>query len=97
MDSDNCFDIDTVEGTISTIDYVDRETAPLHNITVLATKVSEYSTERTRLSRDVLNTMPQRILNLSATSILSQCISVSSDGFLSPCRHLAFASNSSNF
>ncbi|XP_075871646.1 cadherin-12-like [Nelusetta ayraudi] len=40
VDSDNCFDIDTVEGTISTNDYVDRETALQHNITVLATKVN---------------------------------------------------------
>lgn len=41
VDSDNCFDIDTVEGTISTNDYVDREAALQHNITVLATKVSK--------------------------------------------------------
>lgn len=42
VDSDSCFDIDTVEGTISTNDYLDRETALQHNITVLATKVSKY-------------------------------------------------------
>ncbi|XP_049455347.1 cadherin-12-like isoform X2 [Epinephelus fuscoguttatus] len=39
-ESDSCFDIDTVEGTISTNDYLDRETAVQHNITVLATKVN---------------------------------------------------------
>ncbi|XP_035526805.1 cadherin-18-like [Morone saxatilis] len=38
-ESDSCFDIDTVEGTISTNEYLDRETAVLHNITVVATKV----------------------------------------------------------
>ncbi|XP_042353534.1 cadherin-12-like [Plectropomus leopardus] len=39
-ESDSCFDIDTVEGTISTNDYLDRETAVQHNITVVATKVN---------------------------------------------------------
>ncbi|XP_028988603.1 cadherin-12-like [Betta splendens] len=38
--SDSCFEIDTVEGTISTNDYLDRETAVWHNITVVATKVN---------------------------------------------------------
>ncbi|XP_044074544.1 cadherin-12-like isoform X4 [Siniperca chuatsi] len=38
--SDSCFDIDTVEGTISTNEYLDRETAVQHNITVVATKVN---------------------------------------------------------
>ncbi|GLD61824.1 cadherin-12-like protein, partial [Lates japonicus] len=38
-ESDSCFDIDTVEGTISTNEYLDRETAVQHNITVVATKV----------------------------------------------------------
>lgn len=46
VDSDSCFDIDTVEGTISTNDYLDRETALQHNITVLATKVSKYPTKK---------------------------------------------------
>uniref|UniRef100_A0A8P4FVE2 Cadherin-12 n=1 Tax=Dicentrarchus labrax TaxID=13489 RepID=A0A8P4FVE2_DICLA len=46
-ESDSCFDIDTVEGTISTNEYLDRETAVLHNITVVATKVSKYSTSST--------------------------------------------------
>ncbi|XP_023253978.1 cadherin-12-like [Seriola lalandi dorsalis] len=39
-ESDSCFDIDTVEGTISTNEYVDRETAVQHNITAVATKVN---------------------------------------------------------
>ncbi|XP_041659398.1 cadherin-12-like [Cheilinus undulatus] len=39
-ESDSSFDIDTVEGTISTNDYLDRETAVQHNITVVATKVN---------------------------------------------------------
>lgn len=47
VDSDSCFDIDTVEGTISTNDYLDRETALQHNITVLATKVSKYPGRKT--------------------------------------------------
>lgn len=41
LDSDNSFDVDTVEGTIFTNDHLDREVALQHNITVLATKVSE--------------------------------------------------------
>ncbi|XP_071347376.1 cadherin-12-like [Trachinotus anak] len=39
-ESDSCFDIDTIEGTISTNEYVDRETAVQHNITAVATKVN---------------------------------------------------------
>ncbi|CAJ1087310.1 cadherin-12-like [Xyrichtys novacula] len=39
-ESDSCFDIDTVEGTISTNDYLDRETAVQHNITAVATKIN---------------------------------------------------------
>ncbi|XP_035490724.2 cadherin-12-like [Scophthalmus maximus] len=39
-ESDSCFDIDTVEGTISTNEYLDRETAVQHKITVVATKVN---------------------------------------------------------
>ncbi|KAG8014359.1 Cadherin-12, partial [Nibea albiflora] len=38
-ESDSSFDVDTVEGTISTNEYLDRETAVQHNITVVATKV----------------------------------------------------------
>lgn len=40
-ESDSCFDIDTVEGTISTNEYLDRETTVQYNITVVATKVSK--------------------------------------------------------
>uniref|UniRef100_A0A3P8SIX4 Cadherin-12 n=1 Tax=Amphiprion percula TaxID=161767 RepID=A0A3P8SIX4_AMPPE len=40
IESDSCFDIDTVEGTISTNEYLDRETAVQHNITVVATKLN---------------------------------------------------------
>ncbi|KAM9349067.1 cadherin-12-like [Symphorus nematophorus] len=40
-EADSCFDIDTVEGTISTNEYLDRETAVQHNITVVATKVNK--------------------------------------------------------
>uniref|UniRef100_A0A673CCH7 Cadherin-12 n=1 Tax=Sphaeramia orbicularis TaxID=375764 RepID=A0A673CCH7_9TELE len=39
-ESDSCFDIDTVEGTISTNEYLDREAVVQHNITVVATKVN---------------------------------------------------------
>ncbi|KAM4623668.1 LOW QUALITY PROTEIN: cadherin-12-like [Polymixia lowei] len=39
-ESDSCFDIDTVEGTLSTNEYLDRETAAQHNVTVVATKVN---------------------------------------------------------
>ncbi|KAM3605328.1 uncharacterized protein V6R79_023865 [Siganus canaliculatus] len=39
-ESDSCFDIDTVEGTLSTNEYLDRETAVQHNITAVATKVN---------------------------------------------------------
>ncbi|XP_068996060.1 cadherin-12-like [Embiotoca jacksoni] len=39
-EADSCFDIDNVEGTISTNDYLDRETAVQHNITVVATKLN---------------------------------------------------------
>uniref|UniRef100_A0A7N8WP83 Cadherin-12 n=1 Tax=Mastacembelus armatus TaxID=205130 RepID=A0A7N8WP83_9TELE len=40
MESDSCFDIDTIEGTISTNEFLDRETAVKHNVTVVATKVT---------------------------------------------------------
>ncbi|XP_029309297.1 cadherin-12-like [Cottoperca gobio] len=39
-ESDSCFDIDTLEGTISTNEYLDRESAVHHIITVVATKVN---------------------------------------------------------
>ncbi|XP_029931055.1 cadherin-12a isoform X8 [Myripristis murdjan] len=39
-EADSCFDIDTVEGTLSTNEYLDREAATQHNITVVATKVN---------------------------------------------------------
>ncbi|XP_017350583.1 cadherin-12a [Ictalurus punctatus] len=39
-DSENYFDIDPVEGTISSREALDRETTPKHNITVVATKVN---------------------------------------------------------
>ncbi|CAK6981469.1 cadherin-12-like isoform X1, partial [Scomber scombrus] len=39
-EADSCFDIDTVEGTISTNEYLDREAAVQHNITLVATKVN---------------------------------------------------------
>lgn len=55
VDSDSCFDIDTVEGTISTNDYLDRETALQHNITVLATKVSKYPARKTSLEKGLLS------------------------------------------
>ena len=41
-DSDSGFDIDTVEGTIFTIDLLDRGSVTQHNITVVASKVSKY-------------------------------------------------------
>ncbi|KAM6948280.1 cadherin-12-like [Aplochiton taeniatus] len=41
QDSDSCFDIDTVEGTISINEFLDRETTSQHNITVEASKVSD--------------------------------------------------------
>ncbi|XP_024247356.1 cadherin-12-like [Oncorhynchus tshawytscha] len=37
---DSCFDIDTVEGTISTNEMLDRESNRQHNISVVATKVN---------------------------------------------------------
>ncbi|XP_019211396.1 cadherin-12 isoform X4 [Oreochromis niloticus] len=47
--SDSFFDIETVEGTLSTNEYLDRETAVQHNITVVATKLNNPS-----LSAEVL-------------------------------------------
>ncbi|KAG7259991.1 hypothetical protein CRUP_038510 [Coryphaenoides rupestris] len=42
-DLDSYFDIDPVEGTISTNELLDRETVAQHNITVVATKLSKQS------------------------------------------------------
>ncbi|XP_060715345.1 cadherin-12a isoform X2 [Tachysurus vachellii] len=39
-DSENYFDVDPEEGTISSREALDRETTPKHNITVVATKVN---------------------------------------------------------
>uniref|UniRef100_A0A8C5GBU9 Cadherin-12 n=1 Tax=Gouania willdenowi TaxID=441366 RepID=A0A8C5GBU9_GOUWI len=41
-EADGCFDIDTLEGTISTNEQLDRENAAQHNITVVSTKLSEH-------------------------------------------------------
>lgn len=41
---DSYFDIDPVEGTISTNELLDRETIAQHNISIVATKLSEYDT-----------------------------------------------------
>lgn len=41
-DSENHFDIDPVEGTLSVIETLDRERHTEHNVTVVATKVSKY-------------------------------------------------------
>lgn len=42
---DSYFDIDPVEGTISTNELLDRENIAQHNISVVATKLSEYDNE----------------------------------------------------
>ena len=39
---DSYFDIDPVEGTISTNEQLDRESISQHNISIVATKLSEY-------------------------------------------------------
>lgn len=41
-DLDNYFDIDPVEGTISTNELLDRESIAQHNISIVATKLSKY-------------------------------------------------------
>ncbi len=41
-DSENHFDIDPVEGTLSVSEALDRERNTEHNVTVVATKVSKY-------------------------------------------------------
>jgi len=41
-DSENHFDIDPVEGTLSVSEALDRERKAEHNVTVVATKVSKY-------------------------------------------------------
>lgn len=42
MDSENHFDIDPIEGTLSVNDALDRERNAELNVTVVATKVSKY-------------------------------------------------------
>lgn len=44
-DLDSYFDIDPVEGTISTNELLDRENIAQHNISVVATKLSKYANE----------------------------------------------------
>lgn len=41
-DLDSYFDIDPVEGTISTEELLDRESIAQHNISIVATKLSKY-------------------------------------------------------
>lgn len=41
-DLDSYFDIDPVEGTISTNELLDRESIAQHNISIVATKLSKY-------------------------------------------------------
>lgn len=41
-DLDSYFDIDPVEGTISTNELLDRESIARHNISIVATKLSKY-------------------------------------------------------
>lgn len=41
-DLDSYFDIDPVEGTISTNELLDRENIAQHNISIVATKLSKY-------------------------------------------------------
>lgn len=44
-DLDSFFDIDPVEGTISTNELLDRESIAQHNISIVATKVSKYDSK----------------------------------------------------
>lgn len=44
-DLDSYFDIDPVEGTISTNELLDRESIAQHNISIVATKLSKYGSE----------------------------------------------------
>ena len=44
-DLDSYFDIDPVEGTISTNELLDRESIAQHNISIVATKLSKYDNE----------------------------------------------------
>lgn len=50
-DLDNYFDIDPVEGTISTNELLDRESVAQHNISIVATKLSKYDNSIDRDSR----------------------------------------------
>lgn len=50
-DLDSYFDIDPVEGTISTNELLDRESIAQHNISIVATKLSKYDNEIDRDSR----------------------------------------------
>lgn len=56
-DLDSYFDIDPVEGTISTNELLDRESIAQHNISIVATKVSKYDSQslsiRPKVSRSV--------------------------------------------
>lgn len=47
-DLDNYFDIDPVEGTISTNKLLDRESIAQHNISIVATKLSKYDNRTDR-------------------------------------------------
>lgn len=44
-DLDSYFDIDPVEGTISTNELLNRENIAQHNISIVATKLSKYDNE----------------------------------------------------
>lgn len=53
-DLDSYFDIDPVEGTISTNELLDRESIAQHNISIVATKLSEYDNDIDRAGGIVL-------------------------------------------
>lgn len=53
-DMDSYFDIDPVEGTISTNELLDRESIAQHNISVVATKLSEWTAEFTIIPAGVI-------------------------------------------
>ncbi|KAG7221016.1 hypothetical protein INR49_031214 [Caranx melampygus] len=71
-ESDSCFDIDTIEGTISTNDYIDRETAVKHNITAVATKVNN----------PLLSTKVSVIVNILDVNEFPPELAVPSDTFV---------------
>lgn len=56
-DLDSYFDIDPVEGTISTNELLDRESVAQHNISVVATKLSEW--QPLTLSQDLTRVLTQ--------------------------------------